>query len=147
MTKAIELAASLIKPFEGCRLKAYPDPATGGNPWTIGWGATGPGIRKGVVWTQAQADGRLSADLVGYDAAVGKAVGAATDAQRAAMTSLAYNIGVNAFASSTLAKLHKTGDYAGAAAQFARWNKAAGKVMAGLTRRRAAEAAMYRGAA
>lgn len=145
MTKAIELAASLIKPFEGCRLKAYPDPATGGDPWTIGWGATGPGIRKGVVWTQAQADGRLSADLVGYDAAVGKAVGAATDAQRAAMTSLAYNIGVNAFASSTLAKLHKAGDYAGASAQFARWNKAAGKVMAGLARRRAAEAAMYRG--
>ncbi|MGE8289880.1 MAG: lysozyme, partial [Stenotrophomonas sp.] len=49
-------AAALVRKWEGCRLKAYPDPASGGDPWTIGFGATGPGIRRGVVWTQQQAD-------------------------------------------------------------------------------------------
>ena len=143
---AIKIAAELIKDFEGCRLKAYPDPGSGGDPWTIGWGATGPGIRRGVVWTQAQADGRLATDLVGYEASVVKALGGApaTDNQRGALISMAYNIGTGALASSTLIKKHKAGDYAGAAAEFARWNKASGKVLAGLTRRRAAEAAVYR---
>jgi len=143
---AIKIAAELIKNFEGCRLKAYPDPGSGGDPWTIGWGATGTGIRRGVVWTQAQADGRLATDLVGYEAGVVKALGGApaTDSQRGALISMAYNIGTGALASSTLIKKHKAGDYAGAAAEFARWNKASGKVLAGLTRRRAAEAAVYR---
>ena len=143
---AIKIAAELIKNFEGCRLKAYPDPGSGGDPWTIGHGATGPGIRKGVVWTQAQADGRLSADLIGFNAAVSKALGnaPATEGQRAALISFAYNVGVNAMATSTLIKKHRAGDYAGAAAEFARWNKASGKVLAGLTKRRAAEAAVYR---
>lgn len=59
------------------------------------------------------------------------------------MVSLAFNIGTSAFATSTLLKKHLAGDYAGAAAQFARWNKAGGKVLAGLTKRRAAEAALY----
>jgi len=143
---AIQIAAELIKDFEGCRLKAYPDPGSGGDPWTIGWGATGPGIRRGVVWTQAQADGRLATDLVGYEAGVVKALAGspATDNQRGALISMAYNIGTGALASSTLIKKHRAGDYAGAAAEFARWNKAGGKVLAGLTRRRAAEAAVYR---
>jgi lysozyme len=44
---------TLIKRFEGCVLEAYPDPGTGNDPWTVGWGSTGPGIRKGVVWTEA----------------------------------------------------------------------------------------------
>jgi lysozyme len=60
------------------------------------------------------------------------------------MVSFTFNIGIGKFRGSTLLKLHKAGDYAGAAAQFVRWNKAAGRVMAGLTRRRLAEAALYR---
>ena len=59
------------------------------------------------------------------------------------MVSLAYNIGMGNFSASTLLRKHKAGDHAGAAAQFAVWNKANKKVMAGLTRRRAAEAALY----
>ena len=59
------------------------------------------------------------------------------------MVCFAYNCGVANLKSSTLLRKHKAGDYAGAAKEFARWNKAAGKVMAGLTRRRAAEAALY----
>jgi lysozyme len=63
------------------------------------------------------------------------------------MVSLAYNVGIGNLKESTLLRLHKEGDYTGAAGQFARWNKAAGKAMAGLTRRREAEAKMYRGLA
>lgn len=139
-------ALALIKQFEGCKLDAYPDPGTGGDPWTIGWGATGPGIKKGVRWTQAQADQRLAADVArfaaGVDAVVTKAP---TAGQRAAMISFAYNVGLGAFSSSTLLRKHNAGDFEGAAAEFGRWNKAAGKVLNGLTRRREAEAAVYRG--
>ena len=54
---------AVIQHYERCVLKAYPDPKTGGAPWTIGWGATGAGIGPGVVWTQDQADARLAADV------------------------------------------------------------------------------------
>ena len=51
-----------MQEHEGCRLKAYPDPGSqDGHPWTIGYGATGPGITQGTVWTQEQADVRLEA--------------------------------------------------------------------------------------
>ena len=70
-----------------------------------------------------------------------------TQGQFNALCSLAYNIGTGNLAGSTLLRLHKAKDYEGAANQFGKWNKAAGKVMAGLTRRRAAEAKMSRGQA
>ena len=139
----------LIKSFEGLELKAYPDPATGGEPWTVGDGHTGPAARPGLVWTQAQANNALADDVSRFADGVSKLIGAAptTGNQFDAMVSLAYNIGLGNFKESTLLRLHKEGDYAGAAGQFIRWNKAAGKIMAGLTRRREAEAALYRKAA
>ncbi|MCB4863291.1 lysozyme [Sphingobium sp. PNB] len=139
---------ALIKSFEGLSLKAYPDPATGGEPITIGYGHTG-GVKLGTVWTQAQADNALADDVSRFANGVAKLIGDAptTQGQYDAMVSLSYNVGLGNFGSSTLLKKHKAGDHAGAAAEFARWNKAAGKIMAGLTRRRAAEAAMYRGEA
>jgi lysozyme len=142
---------ALIKRFEGCAKKrgdgmieAYPDPASGGDPWTIGWGATGAGIAPGTVWTQAECDARLEADLVRYAAAVSRALGNAptTQQQFDALVSFHYNTG--AIARATLTKKHIAGDYPGAAAEFARWNMAAGKVMRGLVRRREAEARLYR---
>lgn len=141
---AIEAALGLIKQFEGCHLTAYPDPATGGDPWTIGWGATGPGINKGVVWTQAAADARLAQDVKRFaDGVRGVVKAPANPNQLGAMISLAYNIGLSNFSGSTLLRKFNAGDYAGAQAQFARWNRAAGKVMRGLTRRRAAEASVF----
>lgn len=142
-------ALSLIKQFEGCKLTAYPDPGTGGDPWTIGWGATGPGIKRGVTWTQDEADARLAKDVERFGDGVMKALdgAAATDAQKGAMVSMAYNIGLSAFAGSTLLKLHRSGAYADAADQFGRWTKAAGRELAGLVRRRQAEARVYRGQA
>lgn len=141
---ALTVALKLIKQFEGCELEAYPDPGTGGAPWTIGWGATGSGIVKGLRWTQAQADERLASDIAKFMTTVVKAAPVATDKQRGAMTSLAYNIGEQAFRDSTLLKLHNAGNYAAAADQFGRWNKAGGRILAGLTKRRAAEAEVYR---
>lgn len=142
---ALAYAVSLIKKWESCKLEAYPDPGTGGTPWTIGWGSTGPGIVKGVKWSQAQADERLAQDvsrfLKGVQSVVKKP---ATDAQIGAMTSLAYNIGAKAFASSTLLRKFNAGDTAGAAAQFARWNRADGRVMKGLTNRRLDEQKVFR---
>lgn len=143
-------AAKLMHDFEGCELTAYPDPGSSdGNPWTIGRGATGPGIQKGVVWTQEQADRRFEQDIARFSAGVVKLLGNSPTKQHQldALTSFAYNVGLGALGSSTLLKLHKAGDFDGAAAQFARWDKNDGKVMRGLTRRRAAEAKLYRGAA
>jgi lysozyme len=141
--EALGVALGLIKEFEGCKLEAYPDPATGGDPWTIGWGSTGQGIARGLRWTQAQADMRLSHDVAKFMSGVIAAAPKGTANQIGAMTSLAYNIGLQAFRDSTLLRLHNAGDYVGAAAQFARWNKGSGKVMPGLVRRRAAEAEVY----
>ena len=56
----LDIATEEIKRHEGCKLEAYPDPGTGGDPWTIGYGATGPDIHPGVVWSQEQADTDLS---------------------------------------------------------------------------------------
>lgn len=149
-----EYAVPLVQSFEGFarammdgRVQSYPDPATGGAPWTIGWGSTGPGIEPGTVWTKAQAEERFRADLSRFANGVEDALdgAATTDRQFAALVSLAYNVGLANLKGSTLLRLHKAGDYAGAAAEFARWNRAAGKVLPGLTRRREAEAALYRG--
>ena len=142
---------ALIKRFEGCakqrrdgRVEAYPDPGTGGDPWTIGWGATGPGIGPGTVWTQEACDARLEADLERYAREVAKALGdaPASQPQFDALVSFHYNTG--AIAKATLTRRHKAGDFAGAAREFDRWCYAGGRVMKGLVRRRAAEAALYR---
>ncbi len=143
---------ALIKRFEGCARKrsdgtfaAYPDPGTGGDPWTIGWGATGKGIARGTVWTQAECDARLERDLARFAREVNRTLGAAptTQAQFDALVSFHYNTG--AIAKATLTKLHCAGRYAEAAHEFARWVNAGGKKLSGLVRRRAAEAELYLG--
>lgn len=141
---------ALIQRFEGCarlradgRLEAYPDPGTGGAPWTIGWGATGRGIGPGTVWTKDQCDARLKIDLARYAAEVDAALGDAPTAQHQfdALVSFHYNTG--AIGRATLTRRHIGGDFPGAAAEFARWNRAGGRVLRGLVRRRAAEMALY----
>jgi lysozyme len=143
---------ALIKSFEGCakklpdgRFTAYPDPGSGGDPWTIGWGSTGPGIHKGTIWTQAECDARLDADAQAFAAKVDRLLGdtPTTPGQFSAMTAFAYNVGIGNFGTSTLLKMHRAGNYAGAARQFGLWTRAAGRVLPGLVKRRAAEAALY----
>jgi GH24 family phage-related lysozyme (muramidase) len=155
--RAISAAGiALIKRFEGCArlrpdglVEAYPDPGTGAEPWTIGWGATGRDhihggrIGPGTVWTQGACDARLAVDLVRYAADVLRALGDAptTQPQFDALVSFHYNTG--AIARATLTAKHRAGDTEGAAREFARWNRAGGRVLKGLVRRRAAEAEMY----
>lgn len=140
----------LIKRFEGCakrrkdgKFEAYPDPGTGGAPWTIGWGATGSGIRPGLVWTQQQCDDRLIYDLKRFEKEVVHFIGdtPTTQSQFDALVSFHYNTG--ALGRSTLLRKHNAGNYDGAAFEFERWVKAGGRQLAGLVRRRAAEAALY----
>lgn len=143
---ALDHATSLIKKWEGCRLTAYPDPGTGADPWTIGYGSTGPDVTEGLIWSQAQAERRLSEDVAKFMGGVKAALKRpATPAQLGAMTSLAYNIGLGAFKGSTLLKQFNAGNTAEAAEQFLRWNRAGGKVMAGLTNRRKDERSEFLG--
>ena len=148
---------ALIKRFEGCArlrrdgmVEAYPDPGTGGDPWTIGWGATGAGLKRGTrigpgtMWTQKQCDKRLAEDLKRYARDVAKAIGKTptTQSQFDALVSFHYNTG--AIGRATLTKKHCAQDYEGAAMEFKRWNKAGGRVLKGLTRRRLEEERLYR---
>lgn len=132
----------LIKRFEGLELTAYPDPGTGGEPWTIGHGHT-KGVKRGDRITAEQAEAFLREDLRHFEAAVSRLAPKTTQGQFDAMVSLAFNVGEGNLAKSTLLQLHNAGEHEGAAAQFARWNRAAGKVMRGLTLRRDAEAELY----
>lgn len=142
---------SLIMEFEGCaklrpdgRYEAYPDPGTGGKPWTIGWGHTGPEVKPGLIWTQEQCDRQLEIDLVRYADDVARAIGDAptSQAQFDAMVSFHYNTG--AIGRATLTKKHVAGDFDGAAREFGRWTRAGGRVLNGLVRRRESEAKLYR---
>lgn len=123
--------------------RPIPDPGSGGDPWTIGWGATGPGIGAGTVWTREECDRRLAADIERHARDVVQAIGDAptSQAQFDALVSFHYNTG--AIARSTLLKRHLAGDHADAAKEFHRWVYAAGRVLKGLIRRRRAEAALY----
>lgn len=133
--------------FESCKLEAYPDPGSrDGRPWTIGWGHTGPEVVKGLVWGQEKADGVFLQDLAVKASSVPPLVKVPlTQGHFDALVSFAYNLGAWALKSSTLLRLLNAGDYSGAAEQFARWNKNDGRVMRGLTRRRAAEKALWQG--
>jgi len=139
-----QAGVDLIRRFEGCRLDAYPDPGTGGAPITIGYGATGPGIELGVVWTQEEAEARLVEDIAQFAGAVERALTVPVSANEfAAMVSLAFNIGAGAFKKSTLLRLVNDGHFEAAAEQFLRWNRAGGREMPGLTRRRQAERQLF----
>lgn len=141
--KTSDSGLQFIRVFEGLKLIAYPDPGTGAEPWTIGVGHTS-GVRRGDVCTEVEAMAWLREDCAEAEACVEAWVEPElTQNQFDALVSLVFNIGCGNFKASTLLKLVNAGNYTAAEAQFKRWNKAAGNVMAGLTRRRQAEAEMF----
>lgn len=146
MTRPVNSAGqALIKEFEGCELVAYLCPA---NIWTIGWGHTSaagaPSVHAGLRITQALADEIFVRDLEPYARCVEQHVKVKlTDNQFAALVSFTYNVGQGAFRSSTLLKKLNAGDYDAVPAELKKWNKGGGKVLPGLVRRRAAEAALW----
>ncbi len=140
----------MIERDEGDRLTSYPDPATGGEPWTIGYGHTGPDVTPGLTITQAQAEMFLASDLLRFQDGVKEHVASApgtSDNQFSAMVSLSYNIGLGNFAKSSVLRFHNAGQTQQAADAFLLWDKAAGQVMAGLVRRRRQEREAYLGLA
>jgi lysozyme len=141
---------NLIKSFEGFRADAYPDPGTGAEPWTIGYGstltATGERVHRGMKVTEEEAVALLAATLGKYEAAVSKAVTQPLKQhQFDACVSLCYNIGAGNFSGSTLVKHLNAGHFNQAADAFLSWKRAAGRVMPGLIRRRQAERLMFLG--
>lgn len=138
--KASPRCLALIKQFEGFRGEAYRDVV---GVLTIGYGFTS-NVREGDTMTKAQANARLVRELAAYEHGVMEATGGnCTQPQFDALCSFAWNVGIRGMQSSSVIKAHRRGDYQAAARAFALWNKAGGKVWPGLTRRRAAEAALY----
>lgn len=134
---------ALLKRFEGCVLHAYKCPA---GIQTIGWGHTGD-VKEGMTITQHQADVILEeVDLPIFEAAVEKlcATVGLSDNEFSALVCLAYNIGVANLSKSTLLKKLLLGQRRGAADEFLKWDKAKGKVLPGLVKRRAAERDLFR---
>ena len=139
-------AIDLIKEFEGFRAKAYLDPV---GILTIGYGTTaaaGVGIipRLGMTITEAEAERYLMAAVDKFAAQIAPKITAPINENEfGAFVSLAYNIGPSAFGKSSALRKFNAGDKSGAASAFLLWNKAGGKVMQGLIRRRNAERALF----
>jgi len=134
----------LIKEFEGCVLHAYPDPGTGGAPWTIGWGHTGSDVYPGKKITQAEADILFEQDIQPRIRQVEDLIKVpVNDNQFGALLSFAYNCGVGALGGSNLLKYLNSGSYDLAANQFQFWNRGANGVLPGLVRRRKAERDLF----
>lgn len=141
-----EKGLHLIEEFEGCKLVSYKCPA---GVWTIGVGSTryadGSAVKQGQTLNSKEAALLLlSKTLAPFEHAVNAIKVDLTQNEFDALVSLCYNIGAGNFASSTLVKMLKAGNAKSEIAkQFLRWNKAAGKELDGLTRRRNAEAELF----
>ena len=133
--------SDLIKAFEGFKLNAYQD---GGGVWTIGYGSTGDDVKEGTVWTIEDCERRLKIDLLMIEKDIEELVTVPlTQNQISALSSFIYNVGYGAFKKSTLLKKLNEKDYEGAASELLRWNKDNGKVIKGLSLRRAKEKELF----
>lgn len=129
-----------LRELEGFKVRAYRCSA---GVWTFGYGFT-RGVKEGDTITRVEADLRLDRELEEYEQAVWEATGGnVTQNEFDAMILLTWNIGIAGFRRSTVLKAHNRGDKTAAARAFGLWNKAGGKVVNGLVRRRAMEAAWY----
>ena len=143
MMKPSQACVDLVKSFEGFSAHAYPDPGTGGRPWTIGYGTT-EHVELGDTVTDEEAASLLMNDLQLAADAVNDLVEVdLRQNQFDALCSFVYNLGRHSFECSTLLACINSDKIAAAAMQFGRWNKANGQVMPGLTRRREAERRLF----
>lgn len=139
-----EKCFELIKRFEGLRLEAYPDPATGGDPITCCYGHTGPEVKMGMKFSPDVCEAFLLKDVTHFADGVRKLLNRDPEQnQFDAMVSLAYNIGLGNFGKSTVLRKFNEGDIISSAKGFMLWTKAAGKELPGLVTRRAAEQALF----
>ena len=137
-----EEGISLIKKFEGCELEAYQCSA---DVWTLGYGHTS-GVSKGDTCTAEDAESMLTEDLQEFEGYVNDLVDVdLMQNQFDALVAWTYNLGPGALRESTLLRKLNEGDYKDAPYQIKRWNRAGGKVLDGLVRRREAEALLFKG--
>lgn len=133
---------ALIKKFEGCKLESY---LCAANVPTIGYGST-KGVEMGMTISQERAEELLLEDLVVYEEAVEKSVTVPlSQHQFDALVSWTFNLGGANLNASTMLKVLNQGAYEDVPYQMKRWNKAGGKVLEGLTRRRLAESLLFEG--
>ncbi|MGJ8518187.1 lysozyme [Carnimonas bestiolae] len=136
-------ALALIEEFEDLSFTAYPDPGSGAQPWTIGYGHTG-GVKPGDRATPRQVVAYLQTDIANAERAVNRYVGVdITQNQFDALVDFVFNLGGGSLSTSTLIKKLNAGDIEGAANEFPRWVHSGGKVMNGLVRRRNAEQSLF----
>lgn len=139
--KISQKGINLIKMFEGLSLKAYKDSV---GIVTIGYGSTGPHVSMGQTITEVQAEALLKTDIARFERGVSDLVTVPLNQnQFDALVSFSFNLGLGNLKSSTLLRKLNSLDYSGAAKEFERWNRAGGKVLAGLTRRRIAERDLF----
>ena len=133
---------ALIKKFEGCELEAYKCSA---GVWTIGYGHTA-GVKEGDKINQDEANHLLTEDLEEFEAYVSDLVSVDLDEhQFDALVAWTFNLGPSNLKSSTLLKVLNDSQYDKVPSEMKRWNKAGGKVLEGLIRRRDAEALLFEG--
>lgn len=152
---------ALIKGDEDCKLEAYADPKTGGEPWSIGWGSI-RGVKQGLIITQAQADARFEQDLADVEAVLDQVLELSRlgDNQYSALVSFCYNVGFGRKASgedpgkdgfhvlrtgdpSTMLKCLLAGDFEKASDEFPKWCDPGSGVEKGLLKRRLAEMDLF----
>jgi lysozyme len=149
MARALNQASiDLIKHHEGLRLKAYPDPGSGGEPWTIGYGHTSaaglPKVYPGLKITAKQAEDILRADLATFAAHVESRVTVPiNDNQFGVLVSFCFNVGPANFDKSSVIRHVNAEAFSTVPARLELWNKASGRVMAGLTKRRKDEGELF----
>ena len=141
---AAALVTAFVAQHEGLRLWAYRDPV---GVLTACYGHTGPDVQPGQTYTPAQCRELLERDLARHAQALACIQRPLTDGQKAAFVSFAYNVGSEAFCSSSLVRKANAGDMPGACAELDKWVYAKGQKLPGLVKRRAAERAMCEGAA
>ena len=133
----------LIKSFEGLELTAYPDPASGGEPWTIGYGSTA-NVAPGMTITLQEADTMLLAVLQSTVTAVNDVIDTTVSQnQFDAMVSFTYNLGAGNLRQSSMLRLTNDGNFSAAADAFLLWDQASGSFNQGIYNRRQKERALY----
>ena len=134
----------LTESSEGLRLTSYPDPGTGDEPWTIGWGHTGFDVAPNQTITHEEAVELLKADMHHAENAVKRLVTVQlTQGQYDALVDFAFNCGVGNLHNSSLLRYVNENRMEEADEEFKKWNKGGGHVLAGLTARRDKEAALF----
>ena len=138
--KCSQEGLALIKKFEGCRLESYRCSA---NVLTIGYGHTG-GVKEDDTISQPEADELLENDIAKFEKYVSdNVVPELKQYQFDALVAWTFNLGVGNLRQSTMLRKLNEGDYQSVPSEMNRWNKAGGKTLDGLIRRRKAEGLLF----